>query len=214
MEDDVTKARKLLSCLSSLIRELITNLQERSEPQSVSCQRFRRGLKKLRCGFGALQIASFVVNLFVYGFFDSLSKSVAYELVNGAWSGVGGGSQKFLENAGFNTCLELRTAVLEKHDWLISYSTAIHVVENLPCEIKRFLQRVFYDMIRDGERVLDWHSSVRQIKFVPLFGFPALVIGSDVPVQWQAVDEAATWAAIEQRWRAASKSRLRLPVVL
>ena len=80
VKDDGNKARKLLSCLSSLIRELITKLQERSEPQSVSCERFRRGLTQLHCGFGALQIASFVVNLCVYGFFNSLTSSVAFEL--------------------------------------------------------------------------------------------------------------------------------------
>ena len=54
------------------------------------------------------------------------------------------------------------------------YSKDIHVVENMPCEIKRYLQRLYHEFTHDGERILDWHQSVRQIKFVPMFGFPAL----------------------------------------
>ena len=39
----------------------------------------------------------------------------------------------------------------------------------MPCEIKRYLQWLYHEFTHDGERILDWHKSVRQIKFVPLF---------------------------------------------
>jgi hypothetical protein len=213
VKDDVNRARQLLSALTLLIRELIRKLHSRSETRSTSCERFRRGLNALSCGFGALQTASFVVNLYVYGLLDRVPNDIACELVNGLWSGVGGGSKKFLETAGFDSCLELRDAVLQRYPAHQHYSKDIHVVENMPCEIKRYLQRLYHEFTHDGERILDWHKSVRQIKFVPMFGFPALVLDRDVPVKWVDIDPNWTWDAVVRRWRAASRSRASIPEV-
>eukprot|EP01046_Picozoa_sp_COSAG06_P034249 COSAG06_NODE_3573_length_5172_cov_2.921545_1_plen_275_part_00 len=210
--DDPSKAHHLLSSILTLVQQLIQRLQAQLEPQPKSLERFRRGLNGLACGFGALQTASFVVNLYVYRMFDMLPPRCVFTLVNGLSAGTGAGSKKFLDPAGFSTCLELRDAVLQQYP-VSHYTTAIHVVENLPCEIKRHLQRLYGEFSRDGERILDWHKSTRQIKFVPLFGFPALTIGCDVPVQWVDIDPRWTWEAVEARWRAASRSRLRLPIV-
>ena len=88
-----------------------------------------------------------------------------------------------------------------------------HVVENMPCEIKRYLQWLYHEFTHDGERILDWHKSVRQIKFVPLFGFPTLVLDRAVPVKWVDTDPNWTWDAVVRRWRAASRSRASIPEV-
>jgi hypothetical protein len=213
IRDEPDRAEKLVSTLSLYVSTLTYKLENPRYELNATLDAFRNQLKKLAVGFSALQTASFVVNLHQYGFFDRVHRAHLYTLVNGVWSGVGGGSQNFLRTAGFESCEQLRAAVLALHGPIPHYGLFVHVLENMPCEIKRYLMLVYCDRMREGELVLDWHPSRREIKYVPVFGLPCLKVCDTKALRWADVDPVWSWPTVEARWRNADRTRRTLPTV-
>jgi len=213
IRDEPDRAEKLVSTLSLYVSTLTYKLENPRYELNATLDAFRNQLKKLAVGFSALQTASFVVNLHQYGFFDRVHRAHLYTLVNGVWSGVGGGSQNFLRTAGFESCEQLRAAVLALHGPIPHYGLFVHVLENMPCEIKRYLMLVYCDRMREGELVLDWHPSRREIKYVPVFGLPCLTVCDTKALRWADVDPDWSWPTVEARWRNADRTRRTLPTV-
>jgi hypothetical protein len=213
IQDKPDRAETLLSTIIDYVFVLTWKLGQSRFQLDATLDSFHNQLKKLKVGFSALQTASFVVNLHQYGFFDHVPRDRLYTLVNGVWSGVGGGSQNFLRTAGFESCEKLREAVLALHGPIPHYGLFVHVLENLPCEIKRYLMLLYCDRMREGELVLDWHKSHREVKYVPVFGLPCLKVCDTKALRWTDVDPEWSWPAVEALWRDADRTRRTLPTV-